>query len=307
MMTKKDIWGTNTIKNTENSNGRKDFSNKGKEVAENLSMNEIQKKSLEIANKKLEKIMDPTYKDFSVRFVNIEEYKKIIKENKFRGEVYVVNADIRDPDRYPTGKKSFSEYLKWGLYSVNEDYRPPIDESWINTINYQTKRPFAYQTLQRYSFLQKLLRKSKEMTVFRNKILKLLNEEEWKYLDPRNEQDYTILEEFKKNKKFLDKEGNLRKLVNALAYVSLREKQYHIALIIDSSVVDYSENPNRLPWGTISYSTEKEKVENSLLAAIAVMPNKELWNEMIGLSANAGKLAHPIFSRTGELKWPKKK
>ena len=80
MMTKKDIWGTNTIKNTENSNGRKDFSNKGKEVAENLSMNEIQKKSLEIANKKLEKIMDPTYKDFSVRFVNIEEYKKIIKE-----------------------------------------------------------------------------------------------------------------------------------------------------------------------------------------------------------------------------------
>jgi hypothetical protein len=60
--------------------------------------------SEKIANEKLEKILAPDFKNFAVRYMNIEEYRELIENEKISGEFIVADSLYNQP-------KSFSEFL----------------------------------------------------------------------------------------------------------------------------------------------------------------------------------------------------
>jgi hypothetical protein len=52
-------------------------------------------------------------------------------------------------------------------------------------------------------------------------------------------------------------------------------------------------------------SLSESQIKQGLLAAISVMPLKDLYQEMISLDNGAGDFAHPIYDNDGTLRWPK--
>ncbi|MEK7609493.1 MAG: hypothetical protein AAB470_00015 [Patescibacteria group bacterium] len=127
-----------------------------------------------------------------------------------------------------------------------------------------------------------------------------------------------IFFKLKNDPNYIKEPGALRDIVNAITYLqdnNLTEesRQYEIALILDDKTFGFKSEGGYMSyetWGSFEGSNNKnlppsEKIKG-LLAAISIMPLKDLYQEMIDLEKGSGELAHPVFDNKGQLRWPTK-
>ena len=106
---------------------------------------------------------------------------------------------------------------------------------------------------------------------------------------------------------------DLRSLCNAVAYnqsyrgqewgPASSKEQYHMALVIALEAL-VSEGAGGLDdW----CSLQGGPIKDHLLAAICVMPNKELLEKEIELVSAAGQNSHPVFDNQGRIRFPRNK
>ena len=77
-----------------------------------------EKPSSEVAKGKLEKLLDPAFDAFAIRFMNIGEYEQMMEQRKFYGVEMLVFRPRRDE---PKLYDNFSDFLTWSKkdwYSV---------------------------------------------------------------------------------------------------------------------------------------------------------------------------------------------
>ncbi|MDO8443928.1 MAG: hypothetical protein Q7S80_00240 [bacterium] len=115
-----------------------------------------------------------------------------------------------------------------------------------------------------------------------------------------------LLNNFINDPNFLREGNNLREVVNALAYdprtvdeMSAEVKQYQVLGIF--GLKTHHSGGLAPSWGRIdSFNPE----DTEMLGAIAIMPNKELYQRMVEASSHAGQLAHPVFDSNGTVRFP---
>lgn len=107
-------------------------------------------------------------------------------------------------------------------------------------------------------------------------------------------------------------EMDLRKIFEIISYSQpARGKsdfaQYQIALLYDLNVSFGLQPGETHAWSNFARSAHKDKefFSQKVLGAVAMMPNRELWQEMAKMSLNAGEIAHPIFDRDLIVRFPK--
>jgi hypothetical protein len=299
--------------------------------------------SEKIANEKLEKILKPGFRGFGIRYMNIEEYRNLIETGKLSGEFTLF-------DKYWSSYKErdFSEFLeefKTGYDSGHSismtDWEEVSGLSSVKTMDVINgikiirnefndkdavdRDRFIRQYLLRYIEKGIVWPEWKEFTknfddlagcfscfrtpnAFRNMNYDL------KKLDDSDE-NLKIIKSFKENEDFLQQKGNLRKLLVALSSVydveGRQSRQYHVALIVDSKILDKSSNSWNIDYWKELYDFETEKIDkkeknSSILGAISIYPLKEMHNEIIEIEKDSKDLAHPVFDHNGVVRWPKK-
>lgn len=114
------------------------------------------------------------------------------------------------------------------------------------------------------------------------------------------------IKEFAKNP-MEPNENKLRNLVNhGSRKVSMKRDEqnapYHLMAVFAPEAV----RMNSSSWGREDWKyIQKDAKPENLIAAFSMLPQKDLYQDMIGLSSRAGELAHPIFDSQGNLRWPK--
>jgi len=335
-----------------------------------------------VAREKLSKIENPEFKDFSVRYVNLEEYKRILETGEFDGQVILHGQSDGRPF------VDFKKWARWGIdrtnwvnisgvsvgvadnlisiiKSVEHEHKDEdrdvklekIRNSFLEMINRMRHYPFRdnveFDTLEKNvaetvggSVVKDIKNefqnyiKDKQGSFIWDKASDfidnfserhpaiILNEEE---NDKLNQYLLNLVEELrfgrsniniffklKNNPEYIKEKGALRKITNALTYLQDSEmmtesRQYEIALIIDDAVFGFKTGGDQMwdeSWGSFkaskNASLSAEERKKGLLAAISIMPLKELFEEMKDLEKGIGDFAHPIFDNKGRLKWPEK-
>ena len=308
------------------------------------SVDEKLKSDIEkIAAQKLQKILDPNFKHFTVRFVHIAEYEEIMRTGAVGKEREVfIHAD----------DESFSEYAK------------SASGKWADRAGWQTNWNFStFDGLSANSFIEiiKSARKGAWKTSqlptdgiihrpepinrndpesqktfterVRSMVLSMAGAPQANYfLNLRNVKDSKpnieqsrsdesresevsqVIQQFLEDDNFLDNRNNFRKLYTALCFTektlaSTLHSQYHIGLVVDSAAI--GTNRWRHPhsedeWGDIRNG---EFSKDALLAAICVIPNRDIVARIaeinINLSVKEADLAHPVFDANSVVRWPK--
>lgn len=294
--------------------------------------NELNQETLEnserIAQKKLKKILEKNFNEFSIRYINIEEYKQILQTIDLSGEVI-----LHGPESKPFGNvdllynkpsiESFQEFLKticnpdkiWEMTNWDSSmFSSKIATEILRVIKNSQENSSGLPINERYKLIREnILDFLKNEKVGGVKINSRLN-----YGDKNLE----ILNSFLNNQNFFKEGGNLRELVNAIVYAvdnpessSGKDKgsfgrQYQIAVVFDNKIFNFKP---QLPMGGACWSlflnmenlSDTQK-KNGLLAAVSVIPTKELYQEMIEIEKNTGDFAHPVFDQKGIIRWPKK-
>ena len=96
---------------------------------------------------------------------------------------------------------------------------------------------------------------------------------------------------------------DLRTLINTVSFAQFsanEERQYNLALILDSSVFEADSESYR-GWGSIKGGESNRNV----LGVISIMPNKEALKKIIDLVHEAGLASHPVFDSRGNIRFPK--
>lgn len=117
--------------------------------------------------------------------------------------------------------------------------------------------------------------------------------------------------------KFMDEPQSvpIRDVIHTISLVQrgqsgIEWKQYMLLAVFSRAVVGDSGG---YKWGTlkdegVSYmNREKLNPGDHFLAAISLLPNKELSNELVATSAHGGAFAHPVFDHNGRMVFPKKR
>jgi hypothetical protein len=96
---------------------------------------------------------------------------------------------------------------------------------------------------------------------------------------------------------------DLRSLINTVSsaqFSAHEERQYNLALILDSSVIQ-TDGESYRGWGSI----KRGESNRNILGAISIMPNKEALKKIIDLAHEAGLATHPVFDNRGNVRFPK--
>lgn len=96
---------------------------------------------------------------------------------------------------------------------------------------------------------------------------------------------------------------DLRSLINTVAsaqFSAHEERQYSLALILDSSVFE-TDGKSYRGWGSI----KRGESNRNILGVISIMPNKEALKKIIDLAREAGLASHPVFDNKGNARFPK--
>ncbi|MEK7464076.1 MAG: hypothetical protein AAB610_03085 [Patescibacteria group bacterium] len=335
-----------------------------------------------VAYWKLSKIENPEFRDFSVRYVNLEEYKRILETGEFDGQVILHGQSDGRPF------VDFKNWARWGIdktnwvnisgvsvgvadnllsiiKSVEHEHKDEgkdaklekIRDSFLEVINRMRHYPFRdnveFDTLEKGvteivgSSMVKDIKnefqnyiKDKQGSFIWDKASDfidnfserhpsiILNDEEKERLNQYllnlveelrfGRSNINIFFKLKNNPEYIKEKGALREIVNALTYLQDSEmmtesRQYEVALILDDAVFGFKAGGDQMwdeSWGSFKASKNHglptEERKKGLLAAISIMPLKELSEEMKGLEKGTGDFAHPIFDNKGRLKWPKK-
>lgn len=126
------------------------------------------------------------------------------------------------------------------------------------------------------------------------------------------EQNIEILEKLRDDPSYIQQKGALREILTACTHLMddarrKDDRQYQIALVFDNEVFGFAKESGE---GWSSFPGKRKDVLNDelrkgLLAAISIMPLKNLYGEMIEVEKGSGNFAHPIFDSQGLLRWPK--
>lgn len=333
------------------------------------------------AREKLDKISDPDFKDFSVRYVNIEEYRHILETGELQGQVILHGQFGGDPF------VKFKDKARWGLNRTNwanvsgvslgfannlvelikevektnkdkerEVKLEKIREGILVIIKHMQNLPYSNQNrikdeedkvatfltrdvleAIKSDFKKYIIEDRKSFVIVSREYIPMLserfpglhlNEEQSRilnyYLVSLNEElcfgraNIDIFFKVQNDPEYIKKPGALREIVNALAYLqdnSLTEqsRQYEIALILDDATFGFKSEKSFMSYETWGSFEGAKNIENlsddekrkGLLAAISIMPLKDLYGEMIDLEKGSGEFAHPVFDNKGNLKWPK--
>ncbi len=92
--------------------------------------------SIEVAKTKLDKISDPNFCQYGVRYMNIDEYRDMIKLGRFKGEVSFDNFNFEDPSDIKS--KPFLEKIRH-ISKVNGSERSPDFPYWEGVTRRRTK------------------------------------------------------------------------------------------------------------------------------------------------------------------------
>lgn len=96
---------------------------------------------------------------------------------------------------------------------------------------------------------------------------------------------------------------DLRLLINTVTsaqFSANEERQYNLAVIIDSTVFE-TDGESYRGWGYI----KRGESAGNVLGAISIMPNKETLKKIIDLAREAGLSSHPVFDNKGNVRFPK--
>jgi hypothetical protein len=310
---------------------------------EETATNPEEQKSLEVALEKLAIIEDPDFHDFAVRFVSSEEYQHILQEGRFFSQKEVYRPNIGNYDLVDEEVKNFQQWLEHWLklantYNKFEQRR----HGWATVTDQLTDWGISTKIMREYEELLGQLRtahtntlaniqeqqrnisdvRSQTMANFRERLL-----EKYKYLfmefsEPEGsvgqsrlkerftEEQIQTIQNFLHSSDFLDSPENLRSLINAIAYEEEvkgpswdRTEQYHLLLIFSQEALSSRANQYRREWGHLRNETESEP--HMLLGTVALVPNKELYQQIANLSSHAGEWAHPILDRHGIVRYPR--
>lgn len=96
---------------------------------------------------------------------------------------------------------------------------------------------------------------------------------------------------------------DLRSLINTVTsaqFSAHEERQYNLAVIIDSTVFE-TDGESYRGWGYI----KRGESAGNVLGAISIMPDKETLKKIIDLAREAGLSSHPVFDNKGNIRFPK--
>lgn len=297
---------------------------------QNLDNPEYSKETLEysekVAKEKLDKIFEKSFNEFSIRYINIEEYKQILQTADLSGEVI-----LHGPESKPFGNadlpynkpsiESFQEFLKticdsdkiWEMTNWDSSmFSSKIATNLVEVIKNSQENSSSLPINERYKLIREnIIDFLKNESVAGEKISRRLN---------HGDKNLEILNSFKSNQNFFAEGGKLRELVNAIIYAvddpgsSLDQnkgsfsRQYQIAVIFDNKIFDFKPQlfMGGACWSRFSNIKNVSDIQkkNGLLAAISVIPVKELNQEMIEIGKGVGYFSHPIFDSKGNIKWP---
>lgn len=304
--------------------------------AENLEYSE------KIANGKLDKIMKTGFRNFGIRYMNIEEYRNLIETGKLSGEFILF-------DKYANKRFDFSQFLESfqtgfdaGHSIAMTDWEEVSGLSSIKTMDIITgikliRNEFNDKNeIDRDRAIRQYLLKYIETGIvwpegwkeFTNNLDHLANNfsrfrtpnafgnmnYDLEKLD-KSDKNLKIIKSFQDNENFLQTKGNLRKLLVAISAIydveERQSRQYHVALIVDSKILDQSSNSWGVDYWKDLYESKTEKMSKEekdlkILGVISIYPLKEMYNEVIELEKSSQDMAHPVFDHNGIIRWPKK-
>lgn len=293
-----------------------------------------------IAKEKLAKILESGFRNFGIRYMNLEEYRTIIETGKLSGEFSLFDKIYKKDIDFSKFLTQFNDgfhtmhsvaVTQWeeisglasietmdlitGIKSIRNNYagksigelNPVLRKYILNFIDTGVTSP-RVTIPGDHSLYSNTFSRLRTPSAFRN-----LNYD-IKKLDTSDENLKTI-EDFKNNDSFLLQKNNLRKLLIALgtAYDNPKgnqERQYHLALIVDDKLLKSSGNS----WGDDGwkelYEHQLEKInekeiQSYIVGAISIYPLKEMYDEIIKLEKGSKDLAHPVFDHKGIIRWPK--
>jgi hypothetical protein len=239
----------------------------------------------DIAMKKLEKLMSNDCTSFALRVMNEGEYRNIIEKGKplQGGEANVIT------------KKSFKQWLSNGIkLGIGNSYSLYDLTGWdrgsvgINRAD---------------DDLNELRRIQKNTTQSRGEVMQLFA----KYVSTPQRTSgmaFDITQSELSGPDAFSRE-ELRKILNDRSRKLTTEPNeskghYHILTVLDPTCVT-NHGTYHDEWRTIKPRVEPEH----LWGAFSLLPYKDLAKDMIEQSSHAGLLAHPVFSETGKVLWPK--
>ena len=345
--------------------------------------------SEKVAREKLERIMDPKFQNFAVRYMNIEEYAVLLRGEEPRGEVILgggtykrsfteykedagrgQHGGMRGTDWHNTsGKSSYvAEKLISIIRDVEKGHKGESQKNKLDKIGeevleflrgtYDIDFPFNYaDDLKKAENKVSTFLPADVLATLKDDYLKFVREgnhptsliyhPEKEYtqnefsrtsnivLDSRQKSDLefylktfafptlhgeanvAVFSKLENDPEYIHQPGSLREIVNALTYIVDNKlggegRQYEIALIFDTNIFKFkSSHGYMFDWsyfdqGKVKALSDAEK-QKGIVAAIAVIPLKDLYKEMTTLVQGSGDSAHPIFDNRGALRWPERK
>jgi hypothetical protein len=276
----------------------------------------------QVALEKLEKLQNPDFKDYVLRLVSLDEYKKIIG-GKLKGgkEVYV--PDI-----------SFEEY-KNNFLDTEDRY------GWDQHIHWQAEWDKSAEGLETHSHMIEILKKcheqakvllkeSSEKVSVREKTIELFKEA------IKNDQGlsheriaHRVLKEHAKregekfspqahkriktasdldNDEYWDEEEVLREVIQSFTHsrddlkkTVLKQPElsdYHIEIILDKRVS--GKHSLQDGWGYISTQIEGKDI----LGAIVIINDRSIVSEVMSTTKSTSDYTHPIFDSHFNVRYP---
>ncbi|NBT49380.1 MAG: hypothetical protein EBT07_16475, partial [Actinobacteria bacterium] len=119
-----------------------------------------------------------------------------------------------------------------------------------------------------------------------------------------------------------DSQKDLRDFIHALAYTPAprdvigNPSQYHVMEIfgpesVDRTAADSNPEEGLHPWLRLRRDSDYDSNQamrsfagRNLFGAVGLVPNKELWQEMVLRSSRASEFSHPVFDSKGTVKYP---
>lgn len=293
--------------------------------------------SEKMADEKLKKIIEPGFRDFAVRYMNIEEYKTLVETGKLSGEFTIGDKILRQGSDFSKFLESFADgyhaknamsITQWeeisGLASVKTmDLITSIKSIRADYLdkNEEERDSEIRRFLLNYIDSGIPYHRAKNTDRYDNTYSRLMTPSGISDLNPdlkkldSNDENFLTIKSFREDNKFLSKKDNLRKLLIALSAVyddttEYQRRQYHLALIVDSSITDKASNSWGIDYWKELYESQTEKMDKKekyliILGAISIYPLKEMYKEIIEIEKGSEDLAHPVFDHNGVVRFPK--
>lgn len=292
----------------------------GKEGKKNSNL-DIEK-SKEIANEKLQCLIKPGFKDFSIRYMNIEEYKNILETGKISGEF--IRFDLLNKNNN-LDANAFLHNFDTGYHTMNNISVTQWEEmsglSTLRTMDLITKIKKVEFDYKEYSQDEKNKIIREEIMIYVEGILKnnlrekieieknnherfsanyknynnyghyLINQKSsigypmiTKISEDASIENKNILKNFQEDENFLETKGNLRKVL--LAINSLYNDSAQDKQYNLALLLDINSLPFKKSGWNMEYWNELSGFDldkKTILGAVSINPLKEFYKEMIDL------------------------